>query len=100
VNNRHFTAWLVNDPGSLDQGNCDVTIQEDECLGDPDDPNTWVTDTTKDQAFYAVTSVDAKNGEAGEACREAETLMGAAGWRKVGDWEGVPNAYIVTVTRI
>lgn len=97
----HFTAWLVNDPSCLDQGCCDVTILEDQLIGaDPHNDADWSTDTSKPEAFYAVTTVDAKDGDSNEAIREAEELMSAAGWRVLGDWNAAPNAYIVTVERV
>lgn len=97
---RHFTAWLVNDPSCLDQGCMDITIWEDALIGgDPERDGDWATDSTKDQSFYAVTTVDARDGDVQDAMDEAATLMGAAGWHTVGKWDAVDNAYIVTVAR-
>lgn len=97
---RHFTAWLVNDHSALDQPFMDVTILEDELIGaDPEDNGAWATDTTKPTAFYAVTKVDARDGDAADGCDQAEDLMSNAGWRMVGTWDAVDNAYIVTVER-
>lgn len=94
----HFTAWLVNDPSALDQPFMDITILEDQLIGgDSDDDGSWGTDSSKPTAFYAVTKVDARDGDAEDGCDEAETLMSAAGWRTVGNWDAVDNAYIVTV---
>lgn len=114
----HFTAWLVNDTSCLDQGCMDITVLEDcitgyregEVVGDIDlatgrgdlhreEIPVWSTDTTKPQAFYAVTAVDARDGDVKTAMDEAADLMSAAGWRIVGDWDAVDNAYIVTVAR-
>lgn len=96
----HFTAWLVNDPSALDQSCMDITILEDTLLGaDSDDDGSWSTDTSKPTAFYAVTTVDARDGDADDGCNEAEDLMQGAGWRTVGKWDAVDNAYIVTVEK-
>lgn len=96
----HFTAWLVNDPSALDQSCMDITILEDDLIGaNPEDDAAWSTDTSKPTAFYAVTTVDARNGDAQDGCDEAEDLMRAAGWRTVGKWDAVDNAYIVTVEK-
>jgi hypothetical protein len=97
---RHFTAWLVNDPSALDQACMDVTILEDQLIGaNPEDDAAWSTDSSKPTALYAVTTVDARDGDAEDGCDEAEDLMREAGWRTVGAWEAVDNAYIVTVER-
>jgi hypothetical protein len=97
---QHFTAWLVNAPSALDQPCMDVTILEDQLIGaNPEDEGAWSTDTSKPTAFYAVTSIDARDGDAEDGCDEAEDLMREAGWRTVGNWEAVDNAYIVTVER-
>ncbi|MFF3547093.1 hypothetical protein ACFYXD_35310 [Streptomyces platensis] len=97
---RHFTAWLVNDPSALDQPCMDIAILEDELIaGDPEDDGSWGTDSSKPTAFYAVTKVDARDGDAQDGIDEAEDLMSAAGWRTVGNWDTVDNAYIVTVER-
>jgi hypothetical protein len=97
---RHFTAWLVNDHSALDQPNMDIAILEDTLIGaDPADDGAWATDSSKPTAFYAVTTVDARDGDAEDGCSQAEDLMSDAGWRMVGKWEAVDNAYIVTVER-
>jgi hypothetical protein len=96
----HFTAWLVNDTSCLDQGCMDISIWEDELIGgDPDNDRDWACDAGKPRAFYAVTTVDARDGDVKAAMDEAEELMGAAGWRTVGKWDATSNAYIVTVAR-
>jgi len=100
---RHFTAWLVNDASALDQPCMDVTILEDQVIGYTEvygeQQPSWSTDTSKPTAFYAVTKVDACDGDAEDGCDEAEDLMRDAGWRVVGNWEAVDNAYVVTVER-
>lgn len=97
---RHFTAWLVNDTSCLDQGCMDITVLEDALIGgDPERDGDWSTDAGKPAAFYAVTTVDARDGDVQNAMDEATTLMGQAGWSIVGTWDTVPNAYTVTVTR-
>jgi hypothetical protein len=96
----HFTAWLVNDASCLDQGCMDISILEDLLLtNDGDDDGDWATDAGKPAAFYAVTTVDAKDGDIDDAITEARHLMENAGWRIVGDWDATPNAYTVTVER-
>lgn len=96
----HFTAWLVNDTSALDQPCMDITVLEDELIGaDPEDDSSWSTDTTKPTALYAVTKVDARDGNAEDGCNEAEDLMRNAGWRTIGQWDAVDNAYVVTVER-
>ena len=99
---KHFTAWLVNARSCLDQDNMDVTVLEDELTGaeNPDDPGDWATDGTKDPAFYAVTSVDARDGETDDAIREAEGLLAAAGWTVAGPWAGVDCGYIAVVAAL
>lgn len=95
---RHFTAWMVNDPSALDQPCMDVTVLEDQLIGaDPADDGAWITDSSKPTAFYAITTVDAREGDGSDGCSEAEDLMAAAGWRLAGKWEATPNACIVTV---
>lgn len=94
----HFTAWLVNDTSCLETGACDISVIEDELIGDdPEDETAWASQG--EVKFHSVTTVDAKDGDIEEAKREAEALMEAAGWRTVGDWDAVDNAYIVTVER-
>jgi hypothetical protein len=96
----HFTAWLVNDTSCLDQGCMDITVMEDTLIGgDPDSDRDWSCDATKEPEFYAVTTVDARDGDVKDAMDEAEDLMGMKGWRVVGKWDAVDNAYIVTVAR-
>ncbi|MEU7147102.1 hypothetical protein AB0B15_03535 [Streptomyces sp. NPDC045456] len=98
--NRHFTAWLVNDPTILDQPFMTITVLEDwQIGGDNEDDATWSIDSSKPTAFHAVTTVNAQGGDAEDGCNEAEALMRAAGWRMIGDWDVVDNAYIVTVER-
>lgn len=100
VTRTHFTAWLVNAASYLDQPCMDVAILQDQLIGgNPDDDGDWATDTTQPQAFYAVTTVDARDGDAKDGCDEAEDLMRQAGWRTVGAWDAVDNAYTVTVER-
>jgi hypothetical protein len=78
----------------------DITILQDLLLcGDDDDDRNWSTDIGKPQAFYAVTTVDAKDGDIDDAIVEARHLMESAGWRIAGDWDATDNAYIVTVER-
>lgn len=94
----HFTAWLVNDPSALETACIDISILEDELIGgDPENHGDWASNG--DVKFHAVTTVDAKDGDVSDALAEAETLMGAAGWRVIGDWDSVDNAVIVTVAR-
>ena len=99
----HFTAWLVNDPSALDQSCMDITILEDEIIGYTEvygeQEPTWSTDTSKPTAFYAVTTIDARDGDAEDGCNEAEDLMHEAGWRTIGKWDAVDNAYIITVEK-
>jgi len=100
----HFTAWLVNAPSDLDGDFIDVTVLEDKAVSydvdeDGNETPAWGTDSSKPTAFYAVTTVDAKNGDVRDAIDEAEELMAAAGWSVTGTWDTVPNAYIVTVER-
>jgi hypothetical protein len=96
----HFTAWLVNDTSCLDQDCMDITVLQDVLIGgDPDDDGNWATDTGKPQAFYAVTTVNAQDGDAKDGVDQAELLMGQAGWRLTGQWGAVPNAYIATVKK-
>lgn len=96
----HFTAWLVNDTSCLDQGCMDLTVLQDQLIGgDPEDERGWSTDTEQPQAFYAVTTVDAADGDIDTAQAEAKDLLEQAGWRLAGNWDATPNAYTVTVER-
>jgi hypothetical protein len=96
----HFTAWLVNDASCLDQPCMDVTVLEDELLGeDPADHAAWTTDSSKPIAFHAVTTVDARDGDDADGVTQAEELLRAAGWRTVGQWDVTTSAYVVTVER-
>lgn len=100
MNTRHFTAWMVNDPSALDQACMDVTVLEDRLIGgDPKNDDDWSTDSSKEHAFYAVTTVDAVDGDGQDGCNEAEELLRAAGWETVGAWRATDNAYILTVER-
>jgi hypothetical protein len=97
---RHFTAWMATGSSVLDQPCMDVTIIEDELLGaDPDNETHWSDDTSKPQPFYAVTTVNAKDGDAQDGINEAEALMRAAGWRVAGQWRDTSSAYVATVER-
>lgn len=96
----HFTAWLVNDTSCLDQGCMDVTILQDKLIGgDPANERDWACDASVPALFYAVTTVNAQDGDIDDAITESKDLMENAGWRIVGDWDAVDNAYIVTVER-
>ncbi|MGP4114644.1 hypothetical protein ACTWP5_27510 [Streptomyces sp. 4N509B] len=95
---KHFTAWLVNDRSALETDYMDVTVIEDELIGgDPEDETAWASHG--DQQFHAVTTVDARDGDAEDGIREAVDLLDDAGWRVVGKWEATPNAYTATVER-
>jgi hypothetical protein len=98
----HFTAWLVNDPSCLETDACDIIILQDEAVSydvdaEGNETPNWASNGP--QVFYAVTTVSARDGDIADAIREADDLMEAAGWRIVGDWDAVDNAYIVTVER-
>ncbi|MET9804674.1 hypothetical protein [Streptomyces sp. NPDC006368] len=96
----HFTAWLVNDTSCLDTPFMDVTVLEDELVGeDPADHAAWTTDGDKPIAFHALTTVDARDGDINHGIAQAEAAMNVAGWRTVGSWDAVDNAYIATVER-
>ncbi|MFD3336130.1 hypothetical protein ACFWV1_26305 [Streptomyces sp. NPDC058700] len=95
----HFTAWLTNDASCLDQPCIDLTVLEDTLNGDSDDNASWVTDSGKERAFYAVTTVEADADDISEAFVQAKDLLEDANWQIVGDWEATPNAYVVTVAR-
>lgn len=104
MSEEHFTAWVVNDPASLDTGCMDVTVIPDVIGGYRDmngeEEPVWSSDSTRPHAFHAVTSVDAKEGDGEDGCSEAETLMLAAGWRVVGEWDTFPNSFAATVERV
>ncbi|MFE7119373.1 hypothetical protein ACFU99_28565 [Streptomyces sp. NPDC057654] len=96
----HYTAWLVNDPSCLDQGCMDVTILQDQLIGgDPGDDADWASDTSKPTALYAVTTVDAQEGDIADGIEEAEALMRQAGWQVTSKWASLPNAFTATVER-
>ena len=95
---RHFTAWMANDTSVLDQPFMDVTVLEDELTGEnPEDDGAW--SSGGDPQFYAVTTVDAREGDVEDGCKQAEELLEAAGWNLAGKWHAADNAYIVTVER-
>jgi hypothetical protein len=97
---RHFTAWMANDPSVLDQPFMDVTVLEDEATSyrtETREVPEW--SSTGKQAFYGVTTVDAREGDAQDGIKQAEELLGAAGWRIAGKWEATDSAYLVTVER-
>lgn len=97
---RHFTAWLVNVPSCLDQPFMDLTVLEDELIGgDAEDDAEWATDGSKEPAFYAITTVNALDGDDEDGQREAKELLTDAGWSIVGDWDVTDNAYVITVER-
>jgi hypothetical protein len=94
----HFTAWLVNDTSCLDQPCMDVTVLEDDLIGeDPEDRGAW--SSNGNTHFYAVTTVDARDGDDADGVTQAEELLRAAGWRTVGQWDVTTSAYVVTVER-
>lgn len=90
----HYTAWITTDRSALDGDCMDLEVVQDELLGD--DP----TDESARFRFYAVTSVDARDGDIDDAIREAEELLRDAGWRVVGEWNATPGAYTATVARV
>jgi hypothetical protein len=95
---KHFTAWLTNDTSALDQSCMDLTILADELIGtDPEREDGWASNGP--QVFYAVTTVDATDGDIKDGIAEAEELMSAAGWETAGSWDATPNAYTVTVRK-
>jgi hypothetical protein len=99
----HFTAWITNDTSCLEGPDVDVVVIPDKIgwhEGDGDGEPTvpqWQSDGGP--VFSAVTSIDAREGDLGEAAREAEQLLGAAGWRRVEDWNVVPTGYVAAVER-
>ncbi len=100
MENRHFTAWMCNDPSCLDTPFMDVTVLEDMLVnGDPEKDSEWSSDSTKPVAFFARTTVDAKEGDAQAGIDQAEELMSAAGWRTVGGWDALDTAYVCTVVK-
>jgi hypothetical protein len=99
---RHFTAWMATGSSVLDQPNMDVTIIEDALTGaDGDDPRAWSSGVPGDapHPFYAMTEINAREGDAEDGIKAAEALMAAAGWRVVSKWEATPDAYTATVER-
>lgn len=97
----HFTAWMVNDTSCLETGCMDITVLEDQFDGaDPGKDSDWITDASKPPAFHAVTTVDAREGDAQDGCDQADALMREAGWERAGGWDVVDNAYIATVRRV
>lgn len=102
-NAEHFTAWLTTDRSCLGaSGKVDVTVLRDEFAGYETDSTGRETDTvlwtsTGDALFNAETSVDAKDGDAADAEREAVDLLRKAGWEIDGKWEAVDTGCTVTV---
>lgn len=95
---RHFTAWLVNISSCLDQPNCDLTVIEDELIGeDPENHDAWFS--TTEHPFYGITDVPAEDGDIDLAKEQSETMLSVRGWRTVGDWRATENAYIIVVQR-
>lgn len=96
----HFTAWLVNDATALSGPHMDVTVMQDTLIGDPEDHDSWVTDTSKGTPFYAETTVPVDGGRVEDAQDEVRHLLENDGWRIAGEWAATPNAYVVPVERI
>ncbi len=95
---RHYAAWITTDSTCLDQPNVDVVVLEDVLISEPDDDEgSW--SSTGTQWFHGITGVNAKDGDHGDACREALALLENAGWRtqSLADGEGVDTGYTVTV---
>lgn len=93
----HFTAWLTTDRSCLAGEFCDVSVLADEEIGERDGRPVWAS--TDRRVFHAETTArhDADTDE--EAVRQATELLGAAGWRTVGDWRAVPSGSVATVER-
>jgi len=116
---RHYTAWMTNDPSCVPNGFMDVTVLEDEAvsyrgqaISEEYDPEAGellketeevpVWESRGEQKFYAETSIavrdeDGNPGDAADGIREAESLMEKAGWKVVGEWEATPTSYVATV---
>ena len=90
----HFTAWLTTTTSALDQDNIDLTVLEDEQLGDTD----W-TSKGGPALFTAATNVPAEDGDHRKAQDEADDLLAEAGWSTTGTWDAVDSGYIITVER-
>lgn len=101
ANLTHFTAWLVNDPSCLDQDCMDVTVLEDELISEGPNGEIREADWASNgpQVFYAVTTVNAREGDAQDGTDEAKDLLSEAGWTVTGKWAPTDNAYTVTVER-
>jgi len=116
---RHYTAWVANDPSVLMGEGMDVTIIEDVAVNyrekvvseeyDPDSGKITretvevpVWESQGGQMFYAETNVAARTedgspGNVEDGIREAEVLLEKAGWKVVGGWEATDTAYVATV---
>ncbi|MGW3491867.1 helix-turn-helix domain-containing protein [Streptomyces sp. NPDC001054] len=111
---QHFTAWMTNDWSCLEGDDMDVSVLEDEAvsyreeiLSEDWDPATGdvvrevretpMWESNGNRVFWALTGVDAREGDVEEGIKVAEELLDAAGWRRVGDWEATTSSYIVTV---
>lgn len=99
---KHFTAWLVNDRTCLDQDYMDVTILQDMLVIDGPDHGGrfrehWETDPEEAPAYYAITTVNAREGDIEEGQKQAKALLADAGWQTVDDWTVLENAYTITV---
>ena len=99
---KHFTAWLVNDRTWLDQDNMDVTVLQDMLVIDGADyggqfKEHWETDPEEAPAYYAITTVNAREGDIEEGQKQAKDLLADAGWQTVDGWTVLENAYTITV---
>lgn len=90
----HFTAWLTTDTSALDQPNIDITVLEDEELG-----NKGWTSKGGPALFTTATNIPAEDGDHDKAQAEADDLLSEAGWNTVGSWDAVDTGYIITVER-
>lgn len=98
---RHFTAWLTNVSSCLSGNVMDVTVLEDTLIGsDPENHGHWATDSSKEQPFYAETTVPVEEDRVEDAMDQARDLLENAGWRIAGGWQATPNAYTVPVERV
>lgn len=96
MSNEHYTAWVTTDRSALENDYCDVTVLADEEIGERDGRPVW--SSTGNPLFYAETTVHVDDDA--DSQDQAKELLKAAGWRVVGDWEGVTTGYIATVERV
>lgn len=94
---KHYTAWLTNVRSALDQPNMDITILEDEAIGDPENGDgTWAC-AGGEAVYYTVTDM-AADDYWGDCTAVATNILRHAGWDTTDEWTSNDTGYAVSVS--